>query len=289
MRGARSRPLSLELCDATRRTISVKTVASKVKPALNRVSSVVRRGCGNSFVAGTLVTLADGSQVPIEDVAVGDVVLSTDPATGVTGPGVVTDVIRHQQVHAWVAVQVVTDAGVQTLDATAEHPFFVVSPAGVMVPADAGVAGFWIDAADLVVGDVVSTADGGTGIVSTVTVSGGVFEGDTWAYNLTIADTHTYYVGDEPVLVHNTTCRLSYERVLDGGSRVRTYGPFKAARTPGEMAGARTVREVNTVTGRSRVWYETYDHVGRVRIVHPKKPAGPHYVFGRNGGYRGNF
>lgn len=40
--------------------------------------------CANSFTADTPVTLADGTQEPIEDVKVGDKVLATDPYTGQT-------------------------------------------------------------------------------------------------------------------------------------------------------------------------------------------------------------
>jgi hypothetical protein len=38
----------------------------------------------NSFTPATLVLLADGTSKPIEDIEIGDLVLATDPETGVT-------------------------------------------------------------------------------------------------------------------------------------------------------------------------------------------------------------
>ena len=53
----------------------------------------VRAPCRNSFEAGTLVLMADGTTKPIEDVAAGDSVLAADQATGVAAPREVTDTI----------------------------------------------------------------------------------------------------------------------------------------------------------------------------------------------------
>lgn len=51
---------------------------------------------GRCFIAGTQVELANGHLRNIEDVRVGDVVLSMEPATGWLLPARVTDVIRHE-------------------------------------------------------------------------------------------------------------------------------------------------------------------------------------------------
>ncbi|MFN8077532.1 MAG: DNRLRE domain-containing protein [Kineosporiaceae bacterium] len=69
-------------------------------------------------------------------------------------------------------------------------------------------------------------------------------------------------------------------RVLKDG-RIRTYGRFRPARTPGRTAGNRHVKELNPSTGRTRHWEESYDHDGRVIQVHPKRGSTPtkHYVF----------
>lgn len=74
---------------------------------------------------------------------------------------------------------------------------------------------------------------------------------------------------------------------LESGS-IRYYGDLKAASTPGEMSGARLVREWNPETGAKRTWYETLDHSGTVRSVRPET-GGPkvHYIFDANGNYTG--
>jgi hypothetical protein len=77
-------------------------------------------------------------------------------------------------------------------------------------------------------------------------------------------------------------------RVLENG-RYRFYGELTPARTAGEMQGARLVREWDPVTGNTRTWYETLDHLGRVRSVAPKPPTGPlnHRIFDADGNYQG--
>jgi hypothetical protein len=74
---------------------------------------------------------------------------------------------------------------------------------------------------------------------------------------------------------------------LENGS-IRYYGDLKAASTPGEMSGARLVREWNPETGGTRTWMETLDQSGTVRSVRPET-GGPkvHYIFDANGNYIG--
>jgi hypothetical protein len=77
-------------------------------------------------------------------------------------------------------------------------------------------------------------------------------------------------------------------RELQNG-RFRYYGQLRPARTPGEMAGQRTVREWNPATGAQRTWLETLDHHGRVRIVRPET-GGPkrHFQFDAQGEFIGS-
>lgn len=69
-----------------------------------------------------------------------------------------------------------------------------------------------------------------------------------------------------------------------------TYGGFNAANNPGEMAGARAVRTIDTSTGDTIGWqYETYDNAGNVRIIRPQwgDVAGPHFYYDANGNFTG--
>ena len=76
------------------------------------------------------------------------------------------------------------------------------------------------------------------------------------------------------------------EELPDG--RMRFYGETNPAKTPGEMAGARLVREWDPATGTQRTWYETLDQEGNIRSVRPET-GGPkvHYTFGAAGSYTG--
>lgn len=74
---------------------------------------------------------------------------------------------------------------------------------------------------------------------------------------------------------------------LESGG-IRYFGNLKLARTPGEMAGTRVVREWNPATGAKQTWLETLDHNGTVRIVRPET-GGPkvHYIYDANGNFVG--
>ena len=66
------------------------------------------------------------------------------------------------------------------------------------------------------------------------------------------------------------------------------YGELTPAAKSGGMAGARLVREWNPAADRYRTWYETLDHAGRVRQVHPYQPYSDyHYWFDEFGNYGG--
>ncbi|MGD8164925.1 hemagglutinin repeat-containing protein [Pantoea sp. FN0307] len=79
----------------------------------------------------------------------------------------------------------------------------------------------------------------------------------------------------------------SVKELNDG--RFRFYGTVTAAKTSGEMAGARLVREWNPKSGQTRTWYETLDHSGNVRSVAPKPVTNGknHRIFDENGNYQG--
>ncbi|GGM35064.1 hypothetical protein GCM10011608_19590 [Micromonospora sonchi] len=138
-----------------------------------------------SFASGTEVLMADGSTKPIEDVEVGDMVLATDPETGEEGPRRVT----HLWVHEDQMVDLKVDGG--KLTTTEDHPFWNETDQQ------------WQESQALDPGDLLYTASGGT--LTIVGLDWSTIQRGS-AYNLTVADIHTYYVlaGNTPVLVHNT-------------------------------------------------------------------------------------
>ncbi|MEJ3741937.1 polymorphic toxin-type HINT domain-containing protein [Actinomycetes bacterium KLBMP 9797] len=144
----------------------------------------------NSFMPGTLVLLANGSTKPIEEIDVGEVVLATDPETGVTaGKTVVATIVGSGAKNL---VRVTVDTGEQTAEvvATAGHPFWVPE------------LGDWLDATDLRPGQWLRTSAGTWVQITAI---------ERWSqaatvHNLTIPDIHTYYVSvaQASVLVHNS-------------------------------------------------------------------------------------
>ncbi|MEU4885900.1 MULTISPECIES: putative T7SS-secreted protein [Streptomyces] len=81
-------------------------------------------------------------------------------------------------------------------------------------------------------------------------------------------------------------------RELENG-RIRFYGEIAPARTAGEMVGRRLVREWDPLTGAKRVWHETLDGEGNVRIVRPDVDVTGgkkvHYMFDADGNFTGTF
>lgn len=149
---------------------------------------------GNSFVPGTKVLMADGSTKPIEEIEVGDKVVATDPETGETRIETVTAEIKGEGLKHLVKVVIDTDGdkGEHTAEVTATdgHPFWVPE------------LGQWLDATDLQPGQWLQTSAGTHVQITAIehwTTTG------TTVHNLTVGDTHTYYVlaGATPVLVHN--------------------------------------------------------------------------------------
>jgi hypothetical protein len=168
----------------------LRSLGRAVTRAIEAVARAQRR-TGLCFPAGTPVLMADGSTKPIEEVEVGDLVWSDDPGDGEAASGRrVTAHLRNwteRLVHVAVDQDGDGDADGE-VRATGEHPFWTVGRG-------------WVEAQHLQPGDVLQSPDGTAPVVtcaqSVLTTC------DT--FNLTIAETHTYFAlaGELPVLVHN--------------------------------------------------------------------------------------
>ncbi|MFV2022030.1 polymorphic toxin-type HINT domain-containing protein, partial [Micromonospora sp. LOL_023] len=150
-----------------------------------RTAWLRKLGKACSFSGDTEVLMADGATKPIEDITVGDTVMATDPETGEEGPREVT----HLWIHDDHLVNLTVASG--NLTTTEDHPFWNHTDQQ------------WQRADALDPGDRLLAATGETPPVTGVDWT--TTRHDT-AYNLTVADIHTYYVlaGNTPVLVHNT-------------------------------------------------------------------------------------
>ncbi len=146
--------------------------------------------------------MADGTRKAIEDVKVGDEVIATDPETGEQ----VTKTVTRVWIHEDTVVDLVVEGEVITT--TEDHPFWSVTDQR-------------FERADqLAAGEQVLGADGRTLIVSGLKLDTARYAA---AYNLSIEGIHTYHVGDDQVLVHNTCSifgRTVAQHSIDDGHKI---------------------------------------------------------------------
>ncbi|MFI2215219.1 polymorphic toxin-type HINT domain-containing protein, partial [Streptomyces sp. NPDC020141] len=223
-----------------------------VKQAKSEAKDTVREeatnaACeANSFVPGTLVLMADGSKKPIDKIKIGDKVIATDPKTGETttktvsatiiGGGykeLVKITVRDQDSGASSTALAVSDgeagaahAADSALDdgeghgtpgsvtATEGHPFWIEA------------LGKWVDAGELEPGQMLRT-NAGTWVQIEAVES---WSAQQRVHNLTVDDTHTYYVaaGVSPILVHNCEVAVDTNAVTDALSGAKTAEVDKA-------------------------------------------------------------
>ncbi|MFP3967579.1 polymorphic toxin-type HINT domain-containing protein [Actinomadura fulvescens] len=146
-----------------------------------------------SFVPGTAVLMADGTQKAIDKLKVGDKVLATNPETGKTAPQTVLSTFASAGVKNLVALTIDLDGGrghkTGTLTATDNHPFWLPDQKQ------------WTEAGKLKPGMWLRTSAG-----THVQITGRKTRtGYQRVHNLSVDVDHTYYVAAAatPVLVHN--------------------------------------------------------------------------------------
>jgi RHS repeat-associated protein len=140
------------------------------------------------FVQGTLVDTAGGLR-PIEAITVGDLVVSRDEATGATALKPVTAITpRHDRVIWKITVETPWDGVTEpeSYDTTDEHPWRTLDSR-------------WLTTAELKPSTLLWRETGMGARVIAVANTGEVKP----AYNLEVADYHTYFVGKEKLWVHN--------------------------------------------------------------------------------------
>ena len=148
------------------------------------------------FIAGTLVATETG-YVTIENIKAGDLVWAHDPETGETALKPVVQTFRNETTE-WIHVTV----NGETLTCTPEHPFYVPEKG-------------WTSAIDLRAGDILVMLNGEYVVVEQVQHE--LLESPETTYNFEVKDFHTYYVGEDQILVHNK-CSKYYKatRTNDG-------------------------------------------------------------------------
>jgi RHS repeat-associated protein len=211
----------------------------------------------NSFVPGTQVLMADGSLKSIELVQVGDKVHATDPQSGQSAAQQVTAEITGSGLKILVKITVsggsTSSNDSATLIATDGHPFWVDNQAT------------WRDAIDLRPGDQLLNPDGARVTVLAVVAYGAL----ATVHNLTVADTHTYYVAtrESAVLTHNTQCTdpddpTNGHEPDDAGRQTQHEGPEDRRRASHENAEEVDTRH-SSRGGAVRGYEQTTAHVAQ--------------------------
>ncbi|WP_256918679.1 DddA-like double-stranded DNA deaminase toxin [Streptomyces hilarionis] len=155
---------------------------------LGKVAGKILGKC-HSFLPGTGVLLADGTKKAIEDVEVGDVVVTTNPETGETTEKPVVETITTEDDKDFTEISIAVDGEYSSIVATDTHPFWVPELKK------------WVQAGDLQLGQTLRTSAGTRVQISALSH----YTKRQRTHDLTIEDIHAYYVlaGATPVLVHN--------------------------------------------------------------------------------------
>jgi RHS repeat-associated protein len=147
----------------------------------------VSTSCGLCFAAGTPIHTPRGD-VPIENIHEGDEVVSRNSETGK---------LEHRRVtaltppHKDSLLEIRIEGERTPLHPTWSHPFWVKR-------GDA-TDGSWIEAGNMLVGDLVQTMQGSWRRVVSITP----LPGQETVYNFTVEEDHDYFVGEQGLLVHN--------------------------------------------------------------------------------------
>ncbi|WAX80208.1 polymorphic toxin-type HINT domain-containing protein [Streptomyces sp. KMM 9044] len=238
--------------------------------------------------------MADGTRKPIENVKLGDKVLATDPKTGETTTQPVVSTVLGDGAKNLVRVTIRTrdaapgdtaaatsadgqgggeipvDTGTGTVVATGGHPFWV--------PA----LGEWVDASELDPGQWLQSSAGDRLQITAVQA----WTQNAAVHNLTVSDTHTYYVlaGATPVLVHN----IGGGPVTDDFNRARNQAltwlssrGFKAEKVTLGKFGTIKGKPIGRQTANGKVGFriEFDDRHGAHINVWAGKEKGPHFQF----------
>jgi YD repeat-containing protein len=160
------------------------TASRNATNAVAEESGAASKGClnGTCFMAGTLVTMADGSLRPIEQIREGDQVLSKNEVSGKVEAKRVSHAFAK---HATLVLSLHLSSG-ETIEATGDHPFYVQGKG-------------WTPARECGIGTSIVTRAGPSVQVEAVERH----ERDETVFNLTIEDDYSFFVGKTGAWTHN--------------------------------------------------------------------------------------
>lgn len=166
---------------------------AKAGGASKRALKVIQEAC---FVEGTKVITSEGEK-DIQELAVGDKVLASDPVCGYRAYQ------RVSRVFVRTAGAVLDlEVGGLVISATPEHPFWVEGEG-------------WVAAGNLVRGSPLLTKDGKVVRVESIKRR----EGEFTVYNIEVKRLHTYFVSPLGLLVHNDCDTPNFPSLKDHAKR----------------------------------------------------------------------
>lgn len=146
------------------------------------------------FVGGTGVLMATGGKKAIENIRVGDMVKSFNPATGKAENKRVLQTFENTTDEL---VTVFISDG-QQVTGTPGHKFYANNR--------------WVSAEDLRAGDILVNVNGQKVVVEKIQHE--ILESPVKVYNFEVAGNHTYFVGDDGgIAVHNAACYIGKNKV----------------------------------------------------------------------------
>ncbi len=170
--------------------------ASQAITALSKAASGRCSAPSNCFIAGTLVLTSLGKK-KIEDIKVGDEVLAYDEETGEKSIKKVVNLLRNKT-KKWIHLLFeLEDGTTEKLVCTEGHPFYVEKLG-------------WVKSCDLIENDSVLMYNNCTASLIRKEIE--ELEVEETTYNFEVEDYHTYYVGENSLLVHN---KCAFQEIVD--------------------------------------------------------------------------
>jgi hypothetical protein len=175
-------------------------------------TTYTQQGGGGCFLPGTKITLSDGTLIDIEDVVIGDKLLTYNIIENCFEPGIVKKLIRPKKDNI---ITVKLSNGTR-IHSTEEHPYFVQGKGWCSFDPTSTTKLHEIEVDQLLPGDILLDDKGNTITVERITPVVGA-EIQT-VYNFEIDGNHTYFANG--ILVHNKRA-VNY-----GGGSYTNYSGF---------------------------------------------------------------
>lgn len=178
-------------------TPSMEPVDNFILQSGDLISFFITHNLGSCFVAGTKVLMGDNTEKNIEDVVVGDIVLSFNETTLQTEPKEVTAL--RQPVHSTMVKYHFGNGG--DVSCTYDHPIYVANYEIASITPSVTNDRYNIPdkiTRQITVGDIVHLPTGDTSTIDTIEDLPMM---DYQTYLITVADNHNFYANN--ILVHN--------------------------------------------------------------------------------------